>query len=111
MFVIEKHKAGDIVNSEARLNKSMTIKVSSRSKESDAQHERYKKINALLSLGTSKKKKESRFYVIFPVIHRLRCAVSMYVYYYTLAFEPDFAVEKRKQKLVKVCQALTMPCC
>ena len=44
----------------------------------------------LLRRKLLRKKKESRFYVIFPAFRRLRHADSMYVYHYTLAFEPDF---------------------
>ena len=37
----------------------------------------------------------SRFHVNFPTVRRLKRADSMYVYHYTLAFEPDFALEQR----------------
>ena len=36
----------------------------------------------------------SRFYVIFPAFRGFRGADSMYVYHYTLAFEPDFVLEQ-----------------
>ena len=48
-----------------------------------------------LSSRFSIHQKESRFYVIFPAFCRLTRANLLYIYYYTLAFEPDFVLEQR----------------
>ena len=44
-------------------------------------------------LKIQRKKKESRFYVIFPSFGRLRRADSMNVNHYTLAFEPELILQ------------------
>ena len=40
-------------------------------------------------------RRHCRFYVIFPEFRKVRRADSMYIYHYTLAFEPDFILDQR----------------